>query len=83
MPIDDSIACYIEEDPSHRGPARARLRELGVEVWVLVAQLPAMDGNPVRLAEAYGLPREAVEAALAYYRRHKKDIDAQIALNAA
>ena len=83
MTITDSIAHHIEEDPEHRGPARARLRDSGVEVWVLVAQLPAMDGDPVRLAEAYGVPVEAVEAALAYYRRHKRVIDAQIVLNAA
>lgn len=83
MTIADLVARHIEEDPEHRGPARARLREMGVEVWVLVAQLPAMDSSPVRLAEAYGLPIDAVEAALAYYRSHRKDIDAQIALNAA
>jgi len=81
--ITDPIAHHIEDDPEHHGPSRARLRDSGVEVWVLVAQLPAMDGDPVRLAEAYGVPVEAVEAALAYYRRHKKVIDEQIALNAA
>jgi uncharacterized protein (DUF433 family) len=81
--ITDSITHHIEEDAEHRGPARARLRDSGVEVWVLVAQLPAMDGDPVRLAEAYSVPVEAVEAALAYYRRHRKVIDAQIAVNAA
>ena len=83
MTITNSVAHHIEEDPGGRGPARARLRESGVEVWVLVAQLPAMDDNPARLAESYGLPVEAVEAALVYYRRHKKVIDAQIAVNAA
>ena len=83
MTTTDSVTHHVGEDPEHRGPARARLRDSGVEVWVLVAQLPAMDSDPARLAEAYGLPLEAVEAALAYYRHHKKEIDAQIALNAA
>jgi uncharacterized protein (DUF433 family) len=42
-----------------------------------------MDGDVAQLAAAYALPREAVEAALAYYHRHKELIDARIALNAA
>lgn len=83
MTVTDSAAYHIDEDPTHCGPARARLREWGVEIWALVAQLPAMDGDPARLAEAYGLPIDAVLAALAYYRAHKEIIDAQIALNAA
>jgi uncharacterized protein (DUF433 family) len=40
-----------------------------------------MDGNVARLASAYGVPAEVVQAALAYYQRHKELIDAQIALN--
>lgn len=79
----DVIASYVEEDPRRPGPVRARLRTSGVEVWVLVAQLPAAAGDVAQLAAAYDLPREAVEAALAYYRSHKELIDAQIALNAA
>lgn len=82
MATTDLIAQYIEED-SHSSPGSARLRESGVEVWALVAQLPAVDGDVKRLADAYGIPRKAVEAALAYYRRHKELIDARIALNAA
>lgn len=74
----DPIAQFIEE-----GPGGPRLRDAGVEVWVLVAQLPALDGDVARLAAAYDLPRVAVGAALAYYRRHRKLIDAQIAVNAA
>lgn len=58
-------------------------RPSGVEVWALVAQLPAFEGDAARLASAYGLPLNAVKAALAFYRRHKELIDAQIALNAA
>lgn len=76
MAATDPIAHYVEE-----GSAGARLRESGVEIWALVAQLPAMDGNVARLASAYGVPAEVVQAALAYYQRHKELIDAQIALN--
>lgn len=83
MAATDLVAQYIESGQPRWGPAGARLRDSGVEVWVLVAQLPAMDGDMARLAEAYGLPLPAVEAAFAYYRRHKELIDARIALNAA
>ncbi|HEY8743982.1 MAG TPA: hypothetical protein VIU62_12825 [Chloroflexota bacterium] len=79
----DLIAQYVEDDVRRFGPAQARPRTSGVEVWVLVAQLPAMDHDVARLAVAYGLPIAAVQAAMAYYRRHKELIDAQIALNAA
>ena len=82
MATTDLIARYIEED-SQTSPGSARLRESGVEVWALVAQLPAVEGDVKRVADAYGIPSEAVEAALAYYRRHKELIDARIALNAA
>lgn len=79
----DLINRYVEPDSPRWGAAGARLHESGVEVWVLVAQLPALDGDVGQLAVAYGLPRDAVEAALAYYRRHKDVIDARIALNGA
>ena len=83
MHAADLIEHYVEEDARHPGPARARLRPSGVDVWALVAQLPAMDGDTSRLAAAYGLSIDAVEAALAYYRRHKRLLDAQIMINAS
>lgn len=76
MATTDTIAHYVEE-----GLAGARLRESGVEIWALVAQLPAMDDDVARLAAAYGLPPEVVRAAFTYHQRHKELIDAQIALN--
>jgi uncharacterized protein (DUF433 family) len=82
MTPTDPIARYVEQDSRDPSPATARVPEPGVEVWALIAQLPAMGGDVARLAAAYGLPREAVDAALAYYRRHKELIDAGIALNA-
>ncbi|MBI3978530.1 MAG: DUF433 domain-containing protein [Chloroflexi bacterium] len=83
MRTEELIERYVEEDPRRPGPAEARLRASSVPVWILVAQLDAANGDPARLAGDYHLPREAVEAALAYYRRHKRPIDARIALNAA
>jgi uncharacterized protein (DUF433 family) len=73
----------IEENPRRPGPARARLRESGVDVWVLVAQLPAYDGDVSALAASYDISEDEVRAAFAYYERHKALIDAYIAINAA
>lgn len=65
------------------GRADARLREYGVPVWALIGQLRAIGGDLDQLAADYELPREAVEAALAYYDQNRQYIDARIALNAA
>lgn len=82
MTEDQLIARYIEADPHRAGPADARLREHGVAVWALVGNLPSAHDDAAELATAYDVSREAVEAALAYYRRHREAIDARIAANA-
>jgi uncharacterized protein (DUF433 family) len=64
------------------GRADARLLDSGVPVWALIGQLEA-GGDLDQVAADYSLPREAVEAALAYYRRHRALIDARILLNTA
>ena len=45
--------------------------------------LEAVENDVARVADDYEVPREAVEAALAYYRRHREVIDARIAANSA
>ena len=80
----DQITHYVEEDPLRPGPSHARLVEAGVEIWALVGYYQhAAGGDLERVARDYDVPAEAVQAALDYYRRHKKLIDAQIARNAA
>ncbi|HLI27519.1 MAG TPA: hypothetical protein VKZ60_10625 [Chloroflexota bacterium] len=84
MDEETLIAEYIEEHPGFPGPADAWLRESGVPVWALVAYYhgaAAYDAG--RVAEDYEVPLAAVEAALAYYRRHRSLIDNRIAANAA
>jgi uncharacterized protein (DUF433 family) len=84
MDEDQLIACHVEENPERPGPAWARLRESGVEVWALVSYAQrAAGGDLAQVAEDYELPLETVGAAIAYYRRHQPLIDARIALNAA
>ena len=73
----------IEPDPWHPGPANVRLRTFHVPVWALVGHLPAVGGDRVRLARAYRVPVEAVDAALAYYARNRALIDGRLAANTA
>ena len=44
--------------------------------------LEAVHDDVARAAHDYRLPQEAVEAALAYYRRYKTFIDARLEANA-
>ncbi len=83
--MDDAelIARYIEENPLRPGPADARLKDYGTAVWALVSYLDrAVHGDIEQAAMDYDVPVEAVQAALAYYHRHKAPIDARILLNA-
>jgi uncharacterized protein (DUF433 family) len=81
---DALIEQYIEEDPYRPGPADAQLKEYGTAVWALISYLDrALGGNVEQAAADYEVPLAAVEAALAYYRRHRELVDARIALNAA
>lgn len=71
------IERHIEESPYAPGAGDARLRDYGVSVWALVAYHTAAEGDVDRVAADYCVPREAIEAALAYYRAHKAQIDAR------
>ena len=79
------IEQYIDQewDRYPGGRADARLKGYGVPVWALIGQLRAIGGDLDQLAADYELPREAVEAALAFYRRNKQYIDARLLLNSA
>ena len=83
MSSDDLIEQYIDANTHHRGAEEARLKRYGVSVWALIGYLQAWDFDVGRAARAYGVPLEAVEAALAYYRCNKDVIDARIAQSAA
>ena len=80
----ERVTRYVEEDPLRPGPSHARLVKAGVEIWALVGYYQhAAGGDSERVAHDYAVPTEAVQAALDYYRRYRKLIDAQIARNAA
>lgn len=70
-------------DPYRPEVVYARLKPAGIPVWALVGSLPAVGQDPVRVAHDYHLPLEAVEAAPAYYERHRAGIDAKLEADAA
>ncbi|MGH2460398.1 MAG: hypothetical protein ACRDIY_16210 [Chloroflexota bacterium] len=85
--MDDQtlIDAFIDPDTDRYpgGQADARLRLSGISVWALIGYLRVVDGNVERAAQDYAVPLEAVQAALAYYRRHRSLIDARLLLNSA
>ena len=83
MKDDELIAGYIEQNPYYPGLDAARVKGYGVSVWAIIAYLHSVGGDVAQVATDYALPRKAVEATVAYYRRHKHLIDARIAANAA
>ena len=73
------IARYIEQDPYRPGRYNARLTPYGVAVWAIAGRFEAVNHGDLNKAAAdYAIPREAVEAALAYYERNKAAIDARL-----
>lgn len=79
MLAEDLITEYIDSSSS---PSEARLRKYGVHVWALIGYLRAVGDNVDQVAADYEVPRAAVEAAIAYYQRHRANIDARLILNA-
>jgi uncharacterized protein (DUF433 family) len=79
----DHITQYIELNPQRPGLDEAWLKDYGVAVWALIGYLHAADGDVARVAAAYDVPQEAVEAAIAYYDQHRALIDTRIAANDA
>lgn len=82
MTDDELITRYVELDELHPWPGEAQLKDSGVPVWALIGYyFNAVDQKILEVAHDYDLPLVEVEAALAFYRRHKCAIDARIAEN--
>lgn len=77
------FARWIEPHPRKRGVEEARLKGFAISIWALIGALRMHDGDMARVAQGYRVPPEAVEAAQAYYRRHRCAIDARLDANAA
>ncbi len=76
------IAQYLEPNPNRPGAADWWVKDRGVSVWALVGYWKTPGQDVESVARAYAIPPEAVEAALAYYRRHQELIDDRLAANA-
>jgi uncharacterized protein (DUF433 family) len=81
MTEQELIEKYIERNRDRPSAAEARVAGYGVPVWALVGYLEAVHGDVAQVARDYQLPIESVEAALAYYRRHKVLIDDRLGAN--
>ena len=81
MNHDQLIASYIESNPHRPGLEDVRLREFGVPVWALIGHLHGVRWDISRTARDYRVPVEAVNAAVAYYKKHKLLIEARIDAN--
>lgn len=77
------IEKWIELDPDERGPHEARLKQYGISAWAIIGVWKKSDGDIETVISNYQVPRAAVEAMLALYRRYAPYIDARILLNDA
>jgi uncharacterized protein (DUF433 family) len=77
----DLIRQYIELNPDRAGLDEARLKDYAIAVWALIGYLRGTNGDIDRVAADYEVPREAVQAAIAYYERHRALLDHRIAVN--
>lgn len=82
---DALIARHIEPhpDPAKQDRAWYRLKERGVPVYAIIGSLTPDQDNVDDVADAFGVSREAVDAAIAYYARHKDAVDARLVTNRA
>ncbi|MGH2557452.1 MAG: DUF433 domain-containing protein [Thermomicrobiales bacterium] len=80
---DALIARHVELLSPLDTPDDARVIESSVRVTTVIQQLRDAGREVADVADSYHLSEEAVRAALAYYERHQKVIDAQITLNMA
>lgn len=81
--IDALVARHVELLSPFDTPDDARLVESGARVTVVITQLYLEYWDVDEVARAYDVPVEAVQAAIAYYERHKAVIDARMTLDAA
>ena len=67
----------IEPHNQKPGYAESILVDNGTSVWVVIRDW-LFDGDLGRVRGNWGLTEEAIDAVIAYYRRHKQVIDARI-----
>jgi hypothetical protein len=83
--IDLLIARHIEPYPDDPRIGEYRLREEfnGYPVWSVIGSLAPDGSNAEQVARDFVIPRAAIEAARAFYARHRQAIDDRLAANRA
>ncbi|MBM2810465.1 MAG: hypothetical protein HW416_1224 [Chloroflexi bacterium] len=77
------IERHVEPNPHRPGVDEAWIMPWGISVWALAPYFEQPKPDIDAIAGSYDIAREAVQAALAYYRRHGSAIDACMAQNLA
>ncbi len=80
---DMLITRHVGPHPSNHGLDEYWLKESGIPVWAIVGSIQANHRNADDVATLYHISREAVEAAWAFYLRHRAVIDNRLARNDA
>ena len=75
-------AALVVEDPLEPGPANARLAASWIHVWALIGYLQGNGWDIEEAAQAYRIPKQAVDAAVVYYEQHRQEIEARLEDNA-
>ena len=76
--IDDSAFPLVAYRRGASGVPTPVVRGAGIRVETIVVAHQCWGQTAAELAQEYGIPLEAVEAALAYYQAHQAEIDALI-----
>jgi uncharacterized protein (DUF433 family) len=78
---DELIEKYISADLPDNVASQARLCGSDLPVWELIRSLYHSRGNITQVANTHRVSSDAVEAALAYYLRNRRVIDARVTLH--
>lgn len=80
---DALIARYIEPYPGDPGKVNYRLNPEygGYQVWSIMDDFLAGRQTPEEIIRGYDITREAFDAVLIFYVRHRAVIDARVLLN--
>jgi uncharacterized protein (DUF433 family) len=74
---------HIGPHPSDSGIDEYWLKEPGIPVWAIIGSMQVNHNDADDVATLYHISREEVEAAWAFYLRHRAVIDNRLAKNDA
>lgn len=78
-PALDSLECIHESTTTD--PADATVSNAYIHVWAIIGHLKASDWDIHRTADDYSIPVAAVQDAIRYYIKHRRDIEDRLRSN--